>query len=192
MSSIKLSPNASGTGEFTIAAPNSNTNRTLTLPDNTGTVVTTGSTAGVSQTMLAPGVAGNGPAFSAFQSSAQTISSATYTKLQFQSEEFDTANCFDSTTNFRFTPNVPGYYLFTTSFAVNSFVTQTQLAIYKNGVIFKQGFNNTGSGQPNMSALIYMNGSTDYVEAYAWLGGGQALVTGAPITYFQGFLARAA
>lgn len=44
MSSIKLSPNASGTGEFTIAAPNSNTNRTLTLPDNTGTVLTTGST----------------------------------------------------------------------------------------------------------------------------------------------------
>lgn len=36
MSSIKLSPNASGTGEFTIAAPNSNTNRTLTLPDATG------------------------------------------------------------------------------------------------------------------------------------------------------------
>jgi hypothetical protein len=41
MSSIKLSPNASGTGEFTIAAPNSNTNRTLSLPDQTGTVVTT-------------------------------------------------------------------------------------------------------------------------------------------------------
>ena len=39
MSSIKLSPNASGTGEFTIAAPNSNTNRTLSLPDATGTAV---------------------------------------------------------------------------------------------------------------------------------------------------------
>lgn len=40
MSSIKLSPNASGTGEFTISAPNSNTNRTLSLPDQTGTVLT--------------------------------------------------------------------------------------------------------------------------------------------------------
>lgn len=40
MSSIKLAPNASGTGEFTIAAPNSNTNRTLTLPDVAGTFVT--------------------------------------------------------------------------------------------------------------------------------------------------------
>ena len=44
MSSIKLSPNASGTGEFTIAAPNSNTNRTLTLPDATGTIATAEST----------------------------------------------------------------------------------------------------------------------------------------------------
>jgi len=38
MSNIALTPNASGTGTFTIASPNSNTNRTLTLPDATGTV----------------------------------------------------------------------------------------------------------------------------------------------------------
>jgi len=37
-----LSPNASGTGAFTIAAPNSNTDRTLTLPDATGTVQVSG------------------------------------------------------------------------------------------------------------------------------------------------------
>jgi hypothetical protein len=40
MSKIALSPNAAGTGTFTIAAPNSNTNRTLTLPDLAGTVLT--------------------------------------------------------------------------------------------------------------------------------------------------------
>ena len=43
MSSIKLESNASGTGIFTIASPNSNTNRTLTLPDATGTINTSGS-----------------------------------------------------------------------------------------------------------------------------------------------------
>jgi hypothetical protein len=42
MSSIKLESNASGTGIFTIASPNSHTNRTLTLPDNTGTINTSG------------------------------------------------------------------------------------------------------------------------------------------------------
>lgn len=42
MSLVKIQGNASGTGEFTIAAPNSNTNRTLTLPDATGTLNTSG------------------------------------------------------------------------------------------------------------------------------------------------------
>jgi len=46
MSSIKLESNASGTGVFTIASPNSNTNRTLTLPDNTGTILTSATTTG--------------------------------------------------------------------------------------------------------------------------------------------------
>ena len=40
MSKISLQPNASGAGTFTLAAPDSNTNRTLTLPDETGTVAT--------------------------------------------------------------------------------------------------------------------------------------------------------
>lgn len=38
MSKIALTPNASGTGTFSIASPDSNTDRTLTLPDATGTL----------------------------------------------------------------------------------------------------------------------------------------------------------
>ncbi len=55
MSQVKIQGNASGTGIFTIASPNSNSNRTLDLPDNTGTIVTTGSTAVVTDAMLANG-----------------------------------------------------------------------------------------------------------------------------------------
>jgi len=44
MSKISLQPNASGTGTFTLAAPDSNTNRTLTLPDEAGKVLTDVST----------------------------------------------------------------------------------------------------------------------------------------------------
>ena len=40
MSKVVITGNASGTGDFTLAAPNSNTDRTLTLPDITGTVLT--------------------------------------------------------------------------------------------------------------------------------------------------------
>ena len=45
MSKISLEPNDSGAGTFTLAAPNSNTNRTLTLPDASGTVARTESLA---------------------------------------------------------------------------------------------------------------------------------------------------
>jgi len=41
VSKIALSPDSSGTATFTIASPNSNTNRTLTLPDVAGTLLTT-------------------------------------------------------------------------------------------------------------------------------------------------------
>jgi hypothetical protein len=40
LSKISLSGNASGTGTFTLASPNSSTDRTLTLPDSTGTIAT--------------------------------------------------------------------------------------------------------------------------------------------------------
>jgi hypothetical protein len=40
MSKIALTPNATGTGIFTISSPATNTNRTLTLPDEAGTVLT--------------------------------------------------------------------------------------------------------------------------------------------------------
>ena len=41
MSKIALTGNASGSGTFTLAAPNSDTDRTLTLPDSAGTIATT-------------------------------------------------------------------------------------------------------------------------------------------------------
>ena len=53
MSKIAITPNASGTGTINIVAPNTNTDRTLTIPDITGNVVTTGDTGTVTMSMLA-------------------------------------------------------------------------------------------------------------------------------------------
>ena len=52
MSKVVIQGNASGTGNFTIAAPNSNTDRTFNLPDEAGTIVTT---AGVPASALPAG-----------------------------------------------------------------------------------------------------------------------------------------
>jgi hypothetical protein len=53
MSQVKVQGNVSGTGVFTVAAPNSNTDRTLTLPDNTGTLVTNATAGTVLQVVQA-------------------------------------------------------------------------------------------------------------------------------------------
>jgi hypothetical protein len=55
MSKIALEGNASGTGTFTIAGPNTNTNYTITLPQETGTLVTTGVTTGLNGSAITTG-----------------------------------------------------------------------------------------------------------------------------------------
>ena len=187
MSQVKIQGNASGTGIFTIASPNSNNNQTLTLPDNTGTLLSSAST-----------IANNGPAFSAYQNATTTVNNSTATKIALQVEEFDTASAFDSTTNYRFQPQVAGYYQVTgcINFAPNSSGFRF-VSIYKNGSNAKNG-NNVPGGSVNyltinVSALIYLNGSTDYVELYGSQNSGSNLATsGNADVYFQAFLARAA
>lgn len=181
MSKVALSGNASGTGTFTIASPNSNSDRTLTLPDATGTILTTAT----------PGVPVNGPAFSAYPSSAQTLASGTFTKIQFNAELFDTNSNYD-TTNYRFTPTVAGYYNVLGRVAAGTVQTGIICSIYKNGSETYRGDQTGATSNGGVSALMYLNGSTDYIEIYALFGTGQAIVTGTALSYFQAFLARSA
>jgi hypothetical protein len=174
------------------------------IPATAGSVGTTYLTdSSVTQAKLATGVAGTGPAFSAYQSSAQTIASATLTKVQFQTERFDTANAFDSTTNYRFQPLVAGYYLITSGAGFNRANNNEGIyvSIYKNGASYATVGTNASSNTfaiANVNALVYLNGSTDYVETYVanFVGGSVPLLTTAfalgDTTYMSGSLVRAA
>jgi hypothetical protein len=62
MSQVKISGNASGTGVLTIAAPNTNTDRTINIPDTAGDIVTTGDSGTISASMLDGGQTGSAPA----------------------------------------------------------------------------------------------------------------------------------
>ena len=132
------------------------------------------------------------PAFSAYQSSAQTVPSGAYTKVQLQTEEYDTNNCFDNTANFRFTPTVAGYYQLNAAFFLATSSVTVVTAIYKNGTIYKKGSSIATAGGTSVSSLVYLNGSTDYVEFYCYASTGQALLTGAENTYFNGVLVKPA
>lgn len=173
MSIIQLTPSG---GSVTLAEQDTASNVTVTVPARTANV------------ML------DGPAFSAYQSSAQTIS--TTAKIQFQTEEFDTSNCFDSTTNYRFTPNVAGYYQIVGSIQGGSSSAYLQPFIYKNGSLNKSGSLNTNTSPfqtVQITAVLYLNGTTDYVEIFCSQSASQALTSGAGNgTYFQGFMVRGA
>lgn len=63
MSNAILQGGASGTGSVTLLAPNTNSTQTLTLPDNTGTLVGTASTGVITPPMLNGNQSGSAPIY---------------------------------------------------------------------------------------------------------------------------------
>ena len=138
-----------------------------------------------------PQIITDAPAFSAYINVVQTLSAATWTKMQFNAEHFDTNSNYDTST-YRFTPTVAGYYQFNFGFKIASSQTRMILDLYKNGSSTRQASDmNSATYGMDMSALIYMNGTTDYIEAYGYGGTGGNTLADARYSYFDGYLARA-
>jgi len=117
------------------------------------------------------------PAFEVYLSSDQTLSDATTTKVQFNEEIFDTDNCYDPTTNYRFTPTVAGKYYVSSGLkleAGSDVIQNVTLFIYKNGSSYKRSVFYTATHQPDAfdiinDAIIEMNGSSDYLEIFVYV-----------------------
>lgn len=149
--------------------------------------------ASINQSYLASGVAGTGPAFRINLSGTQTLTTGTFTKLAFATKVFDTNSNFD-TTNYRFTPTVAGYYQIQGGFYIATATTLLS-SIYKNGSEYSRGNQTASYGQSTYaSAVVYLNGSTDYVELYGYqaIGSNNDINASIFLTYFNGFLARSA
>lgn len=137
----------------------------------------------------------NAPAFSAYGSANQTIATSTYTKVAYNTEEYDLGSCYDHATNYRFTPNKAGKYQINAACVVNGASSGgAWIMLYKNGSIYK-----TGMFTPNSLETLYItlncladaNGSTDYFEIFVWQNTGSNLVMGSSNARlsFSGFLA---
>jgi len=139
---------------------------------------------------------GVAPAFSAYANAGISLSNVTWTKIPLQVKYFDTNSNFDNVTNYRFTPTVAGYYQI--NGAVGNGASTNGIAagaIYKNGsAIANSTITNGGLGTVNtVSMVLYLNGSTDYVELYGYQSSGGALsTTGNYATNFSGSLVRGA
>jgi hypothetical protein len=124
------------------------------------------------------------PAFSAYGSANQTPTVNVWTKVTMNTEVFDTASNFD-TTDSRFLPTTAGYYQINGTLNMETSSSGAQLfAIYKNGTLDKYLSQQILSGESitSGSSVIYLNGSTDYVELY---GRG----TAGTVTFYAGITA---
>lgn len=138
------------------------------------------------------------PAFRAYPTSAQTITSGSLQKCNFGSESFDTNNNFASS---RFTPTVAGYYQLnsTVRFDGANGTGECMIVIYKNGSEYARGWNSQGTQfaanfwSMSVSDIAYANGSTDYFEIYIQQGSGSDRTTTAygNISFFSGCLIKA-
>ena len=178
MSSIVVAGDTSGS--VTLQAPAVSGSTVLTLPAVSGTVMV------------------NGPAFSAYLSANQTLSNNAFTKIACNTEEFDTNNNYDNATNYRFTPTVAGYYNITGGARVSATaLTDFVLVIYKNGSEYKRGSGwlmTASTVQLTCANLVYLNGSTDYVEIYVYTSAtsSNSALGGSQYTYFQAAMIRSA
>jgi hypothetical protein len=182
MAALIPSASATGSGTMTLAGPSTNSNQTVTIPDATGTMM----------------VSGNMPAFSAYKNSGnQSITAATFTKITLDTELFDTNNNFASST---FTPTVAGYYQVNAGLSTSGSTAQTRaiFMLYKNGnPIYSLQDLTIVSYRYSGGAVVYMNGSTDYLEIYAYINctagiAESGLGSVGYNTWFNGCLMRAA
>jgi hypothetical protein len=123
--------------------------------------------------------------------STQTVPANTVTKLHFNTKVFDTNANFDATTNYRFTPTVPGYFLFNLQAHCSDAGIYCAVDIYKNGSVVGTQFNPAGGISNALAAtsiILYMNGLTDYVEGFVQNNNGVSINGSGVTTYFSGVM----
>jgi hypothetical protein len=172
MASVITATNSSG---LTTSADNSGV---LQLASGTGNLVTVPSVTGTAM------VSGNMPAFSAYNNASQSVTSGVQTVAVLNTEEYDTAGCFNNTGStvtlnglsvpaYAFCPNVAGYYQVSATIrfysAVNATLSSAVANFNLNGNVFYRFFELangtfTSGWSSSGSLLIYLNGTGDYIQ----------------------------
>lgn len=112
-----------------------------------------------------------------------------FARLSFDTEDYDTNNNFDSTTNFRYTVPVAGFYQINARASVNGNI-QHVIALYKNGSIYQRGTNGVGNAitGSSYSDLVQL-AAGDYIELWIYTDTSNAgEVTTGSQAFFGGYL----
>ena len=142
----------------------------------------------------------NTPAFHAKLSSTQSVSNDTEQKINVNTEDFDTDNCYDNSTNYRFTPTVAGKYWCYGQTGVyggdTGRVSVLQTRLKKNGNIVFYNSQDTRNNQHRqisspIGALIDFNGSSDYLEMHCYISltstSGSQITGDSSLTFFGAY-----
>jgi hypothetical protein len=166
---------------------------TITVPNATGTMM----------------VSGNMPAFSAWLSTNQSVSSTVGTTLACNTEEYDTGNCYNNTGStvtlnglsvpaYSFCPNVAGYYTVNAGYqlgGVSSF-SRALITCSKNGSGYKRLIDMGATSYVLAgTTVIYLNGTGDYVNFYGYISATGSLTFNGgslDLTWINGAMIRSA
>ena len=175
-------------------------NNIINESGNTITIGASGDTTNIIGTLQNDGSAvggANTPAFSAYSSGNIAITNATETTVVFDSEYYDSASAYDTSTG-KFTPQTAGKYFISYAFTLDS--GQDSNLQYAYGYIEKNTTNllytkldhrgNAGrSAIVNGSVIVDMNGSSDFIQlrlyVYANITGSGFIIE--PRGTFSGF-----
>ena len=143
----------------------------------------------------------NLPAFFTKMGSDQSISDATWTKIEMDSEVWDSNSTYDPSTNYRWTPGVGGQYFIFAQLHMksnaNDELNDMNIGIYKNGTrtwTYRHHFGTNYSNQASINiSIIDTANTTDYYEIYGFLNdtSGDGTVdnyeSSANISFFGGY-----
>jgi len=188
MSSLKLKTPSGGSVSFN--ATDTVSDVTLTVPASNTTLATTTDVASVK----------NEVAFVARMSTTQAIPESTWTKIEFNVQDADIGDCYDPTTNYRFTvpSNQGGLYQINFWAYIACGTTNCRnvaIRILLNGTTeLKRGYLNffasdTTGGTVGHSSVLSLSAG-DYLEVYGYVNSTDNLggnVSSAAYSSFSGF-----
>ena len=172
------SPNHSSAQSYTIQLPSNSptVNKVIKVTSLTGS----GATA-IAHTQFDDAGGTTAPYVSVYRNGDQSISDATHTKIEFNAENVDSGTAFDSSTNYRYTPQTSGYYFVSlnagTGAQSDNATDKIIASIYKNGsavtgAVATRDWDTNGinyNDQVNTSVIVQLNGSSDYIEGYVYI-----------------------
>lgn len=149
-------------------------------------------------TDISPAKFANPYKFSVYLNASQTLTSGTFTRIAFDTREYDTSSNVDiSSTKGQFTAPVAGYYQFSFSVGWNTTASLSRVigSIYKNGSEFKRCsdvFVSSGAAGSINGTTEMSLAANDTVSVFVdGIGAAAVLNTGAAACWFQGELKSA-